>query len=175
MTEQSLYSWQSSDFEIQLNPDFAKRASFIWVFNWHEIPHLGLSINGLYFSISISGIQQNVDIANIWRLCEIKSIPLFLIELVDYELDPNTAASHFSNPIQTGETCLNPIKNLLLNQDENVQTLSHLIKKLEENEHVLAYYANGLISKDKLTLLNYNKTDVLEMITNKMLVYETRK
>ena len=93
MTEQSLYSWQSSDFEIQMNSDFAKRASFIWVFNWHEIPHLGLSINGLYFSISISGIQQNVDIAKIWRLCEIKSITLFLIELVDYELDPVNAVN----------------------------------------------------------------------------------
>lgn len=175
MTEQSLYSWKSNRFATQINPDFAKKGCFIWVFNWHEIPHLGLSINGLYFSITISGAQKNVDVENLWRLCEMKSTPLFLIELVENNLDIIDAQSHFSNPIKNGETCLNPINNLLLQNDENVQTLSQLINKLEENNQISAYHSNGIMAQNALSLLSYNKTDVLEMITNKMHVYETRK
>jgi hypothetical protein len=91
------------------------------------------------------------------------------------ELIPSQSNSLFTKPIQEGETCLKPLKELLALNSDKVETLTHLIKKLEENKQVIGYHSNGLHATMCLTLLNYNKVDVLEMINNKIQLYETRK
>lgn len=175
MTEQSIYSWEIEIFTIQKSPDFLKKGAYIWVFDWHEIPHLGFSLDGQYYSISISGTNQHQESNKIWRLAEIKTSPLFFIHLKDQCIQFKQINSLFTKPIQEGETCLKPLKELLALNSGKVETLTHLIKKLEENKQVIGYHSNGLHATMCLTLLNYNKADVLEMINNKIQLYETRK
>jgi hypothetical protein len=173
--DKSIYSWQTSEFNVPQTPAFLSEGTYIWVFNWHEIPHLGLSVQGKYFSISIKRSRLNEEVEKIWRLTEIKSVPLFLVKIDHNSHQDNTIEQAFSKPIQEGETCLNPLKLLLTNQHENIQTLSDLLYHLEESNQIISYHANQVLNQKQLTLCNYNKADVLEMISNKMHVYETRK
>jgi hypothetical protein len=173
--DKSIFSWQTSEFKVSQTPAFLSEGIYIWVFNWHEIPHLGLSVRGKYFSISIKRSRLNEEVEKIWRLTEIKSVPLFLVKIACNSLQNITIEQAFSQPIQEGETCLNPLKLLLTNQHEDVQTLSDLLYHLEKSNQIISYHANQVLSQKQLTLCNYNKADVLEMISNKMYVYETRK
>lgn len=173
--DKSIYSWESSDFKVQKKPDFLLTGTFIWVFNWHEIPHLGLSVEGNYFSISVQKTQRQEHVQKIWRLTEIKSIPLFLVEIKNVCLTNDAVDRAFSQPIQAGETCLVPLRSLFGKNDDNIQTLSNLLSHLEKSNQIAGFQSNDVLSSNKLTLYNYNKSDVLDMITNKIHVYEARK
>ena len=170
-----LYSWKTDNFKTQVDADFLQSGVYIWVFNWHEIPHLGLSINGKYSSVSITGTQQNENVQKIWRMSEMKGIPLFLIRLQNIQIEFEELNHSFSKKIQLGETCLKPLKILLLDNQQAAETLSTLIFELESKNQIASFYANNVIQKNELSLLNYNKLDVLEMIANKMQVYEAGK
>jgi hypothetical protein len=51
-----------------------------------------------------------------------------------------------------------------------------LLKHLEVENLIQGYHANGYnVHKQRISLLAYNKSDVLEMISNKFKMYETRK
>jgi hypothetical protein len=176
MMDKSLYSWSSSNFLVQNCADFLNRGTFIWAFNWHEIPHLGLSLDGEYFSISTEKTKMYENPQNLWRMCEIKTIPLFLAELKNVRLDTSEVEQVFAHPIKTGETCLVPLKSLLLQNDTIIETLSDLLKHLEFENLIQGYHANGFnVDEQQISLLAYSKSDVLEMISNKFKMYETRK
>jgi hypothetical protein len=176
MMDKSLYSWSTSNFMVQSSAVFLNHGTFIRAFNWHEIPHLGLSIDGAYFSISTEKTKMYEDTQNLWRMCEIKTIPLFLAELQNVHLDISEVKQAFEHPIQDGETCLVPLKSLLVQNDKRIDTLSDLLKHLESENLIQGYHANGLnVQEQGISLLAYNKSDVLAMISNKFRMYETGK
>lgn len=175
MTDKSNYSWQTDQFNTESEPDFINSGCFIWVFNWHEIPHLGISVDGKYFSLTIHGIQRFEEISKIWRMAEIKEIPLFLIKIRDAQLNIDELDELFAQYLLDDETCLQPLKALFGSEQTQINTLIDLIHSLNAQEQIEGFYANSCMNSGRLSLIHYSKSDVLELINKKSLVYETRK
>lgn len=174
MKDKSNYSWQTDQFSSESEPDFVHSGCFIWVFNWHEIPHLGMSVDGMYFSLTIHGIQRFEDVIKIWRMAEIKEIPLFLIKISADHIKTDDLDELFAQYLLDGETCLQPLKALFGSKEVRINTLIDLMHSLNAQEKIEGFYANSCMNSGKLSLIHYNKSDVLELINKKSLAYETR-
>ncbi len=166
MKETLSYSWYTEHFSSFEDAQVLLHGSYIWVFNWPEIPHLGLSTNGHYFSATIQGAQIREDVLKFFRLSVAKSIPIFFVKLKEH-LATDWCERIFNLSVLDSDTCLSPIKSALGLESEEIDTLSDLLKTLEKQERIEAYLCN---QKDVfiLSLGNYSKSEVIEMIQTKM-------
>jgi hypothetical protein len=157
------YSWKTENFTVVQEASFLESGSFIWVFNWDKIPHLGLSFDGAYYSATVHGSQIGESVRKFYRTIQTKEIPTFFIR-IGIETFSSDLNSCFQLGLQNNETCIHPIKQVLGREYNDAQTLSDLIFCLEQNDQVEAYLSNKNVNC--LFLLNYMKSDVLEMIKN---------
>ncbi len=108
-------------------------ATIIWIFNADKIPpHIGFSTNGKYFSLKVSGKDENIDTNTIFELISRKRIPTIFIQLnqtITIEA-LSEAYSQFDKAIAGKTTCLTPIKNLV--HSPNVKQLSELLNQNKE-------------------------------------------
>jgi hypothetical protein len=90
----------------------------IWLFHADKVPpHLGLSINGRYFSLLYNKLTCNVDMAKVLRTIKSKNIPTLVVEIVQQENTQvnnleiaNKIFCEFEELSKTHVTCLTPLK-----------------------------------------------------------------
>jgi hypothetical protein len=164
MMDSSKFSWQSTNFVIVNNADFLKIGTFIWVYHWDKIPHLGLSVNGNYFSSTVQGAQIQEPVDKFFRWIQTKATPTFFVQL-DSNLNEKLWVNEFSKAMLNHDTCLLPIKNGLNLQHLEIETLSDLLVELEKENKITLIFSNQKVKQ--LHLKRYTKNDVLEMIHKK--------
>lgn len=108
--------------------DFSK--SIIWVFYADKIPpHIGFSTKNVFFSLKVSGKDENLNAEQVLELIHRKKIPSLLIQTsFQTTIDKLKSVYAMYQKADSNTTCLNPIKDLL-KQSES-QQLSTLLSKI---------------------------------------------
>lgn len=133
--------WQSFDNQEYDN------GVFLWVIHADKIPpHIGISKDGVYFSLKVSGKDDQVSIKSLVGLIDLKQIPTLAIQVVDNELEFDDLISAFSNYLfaeSNVSTCLTPISKLYFpNEDDYI--LSELLEAFQDKNLLGDIYGMNL-------------------------------
>lgn len=115
--------------------DFSFNSRYLWIWNPTNIPpHMGLSVDGAYFSLKANGVDLNSGLKDIIEIVSRKKIPVLAIELAaEFSLeDCQSVFSKHEKTIANQVTCLNPIKRVL--KLESPSKLAELLAELDERE-----------------------------------------
>lgn len=104
-------------------------------------PHLALFSNLKYFSLSSNGVKKGVDANIILNSLNRKSIQCLFL-LLSEKLDLKQVSLEFNkySHLKKGQSCLNPIKNLLTSSDNNLGNYHYAF------DLIPAMYSRNLIS-----------------------------
>jgi hypothetical protein len=122
-------SWKS--FE---NQEYEKGV-FLWIIHADKIPpHIGISKDGFYFSLKVSGKDEQVLIKSLVVLVDLKKISTLAIQIIDNELGIDDLITGFGNYIfaeSNVSTCLTPISKIYFpNEDDFI--LSELLEAFQD-------------------------------------------
>lgn len=141
-----------------------ENGAFLWVFHANKVPpHIGISINGKFYSLKSNGTDKRLDTKKIESLIKSKEIGSFIIELKPIikggVLDE---IFEFYSQTKAGETtCLTPIKDLFQLPESN--KLSELLASLKhQNKLGTAYRFN--LAESVTGIRKYESTDVLNRL-----------
>lgn len=154
-------NWQTDDFQLVQNIDLFDKGCFIWVIKWDKIPHLGLSLNGKYFSQTVQGTQINESCEKHFRWIQRNETPAFFVQ-IQSKITLDDITEVFAADKKIDDTCLKPIRKVFGIQESEVQTLTDLLRILEFNQRIKQFYSAQNVSL--LSLKSYTKNDVLELI-----------
>ena len=107
---------------------------YLWVFHADKIPpHIGISLDGLFYSLKSSGVDIALDTGKVFRLISDKKLPSILIGLTSKVSDAELHKIYQSySKTQAGSiTCLTPVNEVL--GIDNVTKLSELLMRLKED------------------------------------------
>lgn len=139
---------------------FQLNQKYLWIWNPTSIPpHMGLSVDGAYFSLKSNGVDWNTDLRDIIGVIERKNLTVLAIQLKE-DFDVDSCKDVFSNYEKTipGEvTCLRPIKSVL-NQN-SPQKLSELLEELE-SLNALGEVTAWNYASSELELPEYSTEDI---------------
>lgn len=140
--------------------DFSVESRYLWVWNPTEIPpHMGLSVNGRYFSLKANGVDLNSDLNDLIGIITRKKLPVLAIELNSkFTLEEcESVFSSYERTIAHEVTCLKPIKNTL--SLEVPSKLSELLDELDVNG-VLGKKIAWNIKETSIELPEYSTEDI---------------
>lgn len=157
-----------SDFTINnilKDGEVSSSKTNLWVWHADKIPpHVGLSVDNLYFSLKANGKDENVDLKSINSILSKKPIATLCFEL-DKEVSSEKIRgvfNSFSTTIPGEVTCLNPIKSLI-----GCQGSTKLIELLEElySTKSVSRVVGFNIPKDFGGIKNYSIGDIHNRLT----------
>lgn len=134
---------------------------FLWIWNpEYKSPHIGVSINGEYFSLKKEAKQEEVDVVKILSMISRKEKPILFVELkpIVSKLQIQEAFKDYSSCEVDECSCSLPILNLFGVDKENA-ILFDLLNKLNENSIIKAYFQMHLVDKFD-TIPSYSYADV---------------
>ena len=138
---------------------------YLWVFHVDKIPpHIGISLDGQFYSLKSSGVDIGLDTGKVLRLISDKKLPSILIRLTSKVLEDELHRIYQSHSkTNAGSiTCLTPVKEVLGISD--VAKLSELLIRLEEDGRLSQVYSFYLPEQIK-GIRTYTAQD----ITNRLL------
>ncbi len=140
--------------------DFSLNTRYLWVWNPMDIPpHMGLSVDGHYFSLKANGVDLNSDLSDIIEIVSRKKLPVLAIELnSNFTLEKcKTVFLNFERTIAHEVTCLNPIKTAL-----NIQSPRKLSELLDELDFkgILGNKTAWNIAQTSIELPEYSTEDI---------------
>jgi hypothetical protein len=137
---------------------------FICVLHANKIPpHIGISSDGLFFSLKVNGKDENIRISKLVDILEKRDIKSLFFKLKNYEIKSIDAVFSQYKLIVPGESnCLSPIvKCLQLKPD--FENISELLKFLQEKNKVESIFGLNL-PKDYKGIPKYSKEDITKRI-----------
>ncbi len=121
--------WKNTD-----NEDF-KQGIFLWVFHADKIPpHIGISKDGFYFSLKVSGKDEFVSVEKISKLLKTKKIPTLIIKTSENSIKNRqleTIFEKYQTANSDGLTCLTPIIEIYFSETKDL-ILIELLNLLNE-------------------------------------------
>lgn len=148
--------------------DFSKNV--IWVLHADKIPpHIGFSANNTFFSLKVSGKDENLNVQNVLGLIHRKKIPTLFIEL-NSAVSLQNIINRYSEYERATDvsTCLTPIK-ILLDEPQSVQ-LSDLLNRIENRIRRIA----GIYLPENYTALPSYSTDEIHSYIKQLSNYVER-
>ncbi|MDX2362846.1 MAG: hypothetical protein QNK23_18695 [Crocinitomicaceae bacterium] len=122
---------------ISIDVEVNRYALNLWVWHADKIPpHIGISIEGKYFSLKANGKDENMSIDKVTDLITKKKITALCFELnnsVQYK-DMETCFANYELTVPNKITCLHPIKEIL--GCEKVRKLTELLTELYQHQNV---------------------------------------
>jgi len=137
----------------------------IWVLHADKIPpHIGISINGLFFSLKANGKDIAVPIENVLDVINRREITLLCFSLSDVLSEKRVADSFelYDKTIPNKITCLNPIKNIL--KHDRPTKLVELLSLLEEEGRIINVFGLNILN-DFSGIKDYDVADIHERLT----------
>jgi hypothetical protein len=113
-------------------------------------PHIGISVDGHYFSLKAKGKDEAIAIQSMLQVIEKKKISTVLIQLksnLTFE-QVRFEYSKFERALGLETSCLVPIKNCL-NAPQTIQKLSNLLQFLQEENRLLSVFGLHLTNEYK--------------------------
>lgn len=120
---------------------------YLWVFHANKIPpHIGISLNGLFYSLKVNSKDYRVEIDKILNIIQIKKIACLFVELKD--VDTFNLESVFKQVSKINDvypSCLTPI-SVILGKDyhQKMERLSELLVILEKNQQIKSFFKLNL-------------------------------
>lgn len=166
MKEHSSFNWRKEGLTRISHPDGMKSGVYIWVMNWLDIPpHVGISINGSYFSSTVRGPQIDLQVESVWRLCEQKNKPVFFIKIAEEAVNQDLkVADFFTKEVLGTSTCLRPIQELVGLAEKSIPTLTVLIGQLESLQLIEGFYKPAFCHMDWVGIRAYSLADIINHI-----------
>ena len=100
-----------------------KQGIYLWIIHATKIPpHVGISIDGNYFSLKINGLDD-LNVEQVLKIIQKKQIATLLVKLEGNAVDFKrfvTVRNAYHLIIAGETTCLTPINSLLLENTKNV-------------------------------------------------------
>lgn len=147
-------------FSVFRKEDFAMNSSYLWIWNPADIPpHMGLSVDGRYFSLKANGLDLGSKLEDIIGLISRKKMPVLAVNL-DHAFSVSDCVAEFSKYDKTIAheiTCLNPIKSVL--NFEQAKKLSELLMEIEE-KGIQGEITAWNIDEDSIELAEYSTEDI---------------
>lgn len=121
-----------------------QNGTYIWVIHADKIPpHLGISSDGEFFSLKVSGVDFALPADRLLKTFDKKWIPLLIIQTDSISVKDLLAVySHYESAKDGGNTCLSPIKELF--GLEQVNTIHELLRELKSKSQVKVVYGKNL-------------------------------
>ncbi len=121
----SSYSFES--FAELSDIDFSE--SIIWVLYADKIPpHIGFSTKQTFFSLKVSGKDENLKTESVLELINRKKIPSLLIQIsTKTSVESMQKVYSLYQNADSNTTCLHPIKDLV---EQEARQLSDLLEKI---------------------------------------------
>ena len=149
-------SWKNID-----NEDF-KLGIFLWVFHADKIPpHIGISKDGLYFSLKVSGKDENISVQKITKLLSTKKIPTLDIKTSENSIKNRhleTVFEKYQKANSDGLTCLTPITEIYFSETQDL-ILLELLNLLNEAGVVETIFGINLPA-DYSGIPAYSRSDI---------------
>lgn len=146
-------------------PEHLATQNYLWIWHADKIPpHIGISANGAYFSLTYKTCEQHLPVDFLSAKANRTAIPIVLVELKSsFSVDElNTVFQAYSEATSNGATCLTPIKNVF-QLDESVEKLAHLLTFFSEND-LLGNVFGIHLPKDFKGILAYDVDDIRRRI-----------
>ena len=127
-----------------------RKGIFLWAFHVDKIPpHVGVSIDGVYFSMKFSDCDFKLDVDTVYQVVQRKKIPAFIIPLKNRGTLDNlqTIFSEYGSKIKDGESCMTPVLRFL-GEDEEL-LLEELLTHLFHSEKLEVVFGLNLASDFK--------------------------
>ncbi len=141
------------------------QGSYLLLFGVDKVPpHIGWVSDTKYYSKSSQGGKQNYEVEKILASVKRKRIPTVLLKLKVDQLTPNAFFDDI--PLSAGESCLNPIKELLSSLDAGIKhapfvfDLIELLKAADRIEKVYHLNCEEMIQGKSLSLKKYGQVDI---------------
>lgn len=126
---------------VPLKPDMLRSGVFLWIWHANKIPpHLGLSVDGAYFSLKHNGKDLYLPYSKALRVIDQRGIATIVLK-VNFEFSLDRVHSIFERyevASSNGATCLFPLRDALAN--EECETLFDLLEFLHRNKLVTQIY-----------------------------------
>lgn len=160
-------SWCQFENQEYLN------GTYLWIIHADKIPpHIGISNDGIYFSLKVSGKDDAVSINSLVGVVAAKQIPTLAIEVMDEELTASKLKSIF-NQYERAESnvssCLTPVSQLYFPKQEDL-ILSELLDAFREKKLLGNVYGMNLKSSFQ-GIPTYGRSE----ITNRIMDLENVK
>jgi len=132
--EKSIYDFSFQEI-LPLDASFLKERTFIWILHANKIPpHIGFSIDGLYFSLKSNGKDEEVPVNKVLEVLKKSKIQSVFVEIEDCITKSDVATIFdFLQSASSEMTCLFPLKKLW-DVPENVIKIADLLRFLERNK-----------------------------------------
>ena len=140
--------------------DFSLNSRYLWIWNPTDIPpHMGLSIDGRYFSLKANGVDLNSNLNDLIEIILRKKIPVLALELAaEFTLeDCKGIFSTFERTIAHEVTCLNPIKSVL--NTHSPRKLAELLDEIQ-SKGIIRRKIVWNINQTSIELPEYSMEDI---------------
>ena len=167
-----MFSFKVDSWQEFQNQEYLK-GTFLWVIHADKIPpHIGISMDGYYFSLKVSGKDESVSINSLVSIVNSKAIPTLAIEIIDkslYLTELTQVFRQFDRAESNISSCLTPISKLYFPESDDM-ILSELLDAIQEKHSLGKIY--GLNLKDSFKgILTYGRLE----ITNRLIELENVK
>jgi hypothetical protein len=135
-------SYQFSSISVLSDATILNNGLFLCVLHADKIPpHIGISINGLYYSLKAKGKDVSLPVNEVLKIVERKKIATLFIGLTSEvsKLEIEKVFSGFDKAIAYQSSCLSPLKQIF-KMDEGVQKLSGFLLEIEERQLINKVY-----------------------------------
>ena len=141
------------------------KGAVIWALHADKIPpHIGISVDGLFFSLKANGKDLAVPIENLLEIVTRRRIALLCFSLKDIlsEQRMKEIFACYDKTIPNQVTCLNPIKTVL--KQEQSDKLVELLSSLEKERRITHIYGLN-IPANFFGIKDYNIADIHARLT----------
>ena len=131
-----------------INENALQKGIFLWVTHTDKIPpHIGISVDGNYFSLQVSG-KDDCPVEAIMRAVRLRRVPSLFVELAPGSLDTKrflTVKNDYVSINESVRTCLIPVLDLF-GLEKSGYLLPDFLKYLEQKQLIVGYFALNLPS-----------------------------
>ena len=166
-----MFRWTASKIQKEADFVFLEEGIFLWVINWKLIPpHIALSKNGRYFSVTIKEAQVDKGIQALTRLFEKKKKPVLFVRFnARIQLEERELKESFQIDLSDGRTCLEPVNKVLFGNYEQFDTVADLLVALDTSGLIKSVHVPAYTKEDQIGVLEYSKETVAGFIDLKRL------
>ncbi len=112
-----------------------RKGIFLWAFHVDKIPpHVGISIDGFYFSMKVSDCDFKLEVETVYQAIQRKKIPSFVVPFKNVGTlgELQDIFREYGSKIREGESCMTPVLQFLGEKEELL--LEELLTKLFQLE-----------------------------------------
>ena len=150
------------------------RGTYILLLHANKIPpHIGLVVDGKYYSLTANETQSGVDVKVVWRTIQLKKIgSLFImVDSIGSSSLLNEVFDQYDRAIAGKVSCLQPIKQYFHQQHQikidDVSFIFDLVERLEEYDLLTDTFHANLekeLTSNSFTLIKYTLDEIYSRI-----------